>query len=69
MHYSIPELRCLLPDTYWYDLALHWLQHGMGVPSASIMLHEIIKLLHYADAKDPIILRMGTSGGIGELRC
>ncbi len=37
----------------------------MGVPSATIMLHEILKLLHYAGAEDPIIIRMGTSGGIG----
>ena len=30
------------------------------------MLHEIIKLLHYAGAKDSLIIRIGTSGGIGE---
>ena len=39
--------------------------HGMGVPSLSIMLHEVIKLLSYAGAKDPVIIRIGTSGGIG----
>lgn len=41
------------------------INHGMGVPSISIMLHEILKLLHYAKAEDPIILRLGTSGGLG----
>ena len=44
-------------------------QHGMGVPSITIMLHEIIKLLHYAGAKDAVIIRIGTSGGIGECMC
>lgn len=37
----------------------------MGVPSLSIMLIELFKLLHYAEAKDPIIIRIGSSGGIG----
>lgn len=39
--------------------------HGMGVPSASILLNEILKLLHYADASDVAIFRLGTSGGLG----
>lgn len=39
--------------------------HGMGVPSVSILLHEIFKLLHYAGVSDAIIIRIGTSGGIG----
>lgn len=39
--------------------------HGMGVPSISILLHELIKLLKYANARDPIIIRLGTCGGIG----
>ncbi|XP_026476382.1 uridine phosphorylase 2-like [Ctenocephalides felis] len=39
--------------------------HGMGVPSLSILLNEVMKLLHYAGAKDPIMFRIGTSGGIG----
>ena len=38
----------------------------MGVPSITILLHEIIKLLKYSGAVDPIILRLGTSGGIGK---
>ncbi|XP_048835716.1 uridine phosphorylase 2 [Brienomyrus brachyistius] len=39
--------------------------HGMGVPSISIMLHELIKLLHHAHCRDVILFRIGTSGGIG----
>ena len=36
--------------------------HGMGQPSASILMHEITKLLHYAEAQDVEYFRMGTSG-------
>lgn len=43
-----------------------FLQHGMGIPSISIMLHELIKLLHHAHCTDVTIIRIGTSGGIGE---
>lgn len=39
--------------------------HGMGCPSISILLNEILKLLYYAECKDVTIFRMGTSGGIG----
>ncbi|KAM4601396.1 uridine phosphorylase 1-like isoform 1-T1 [Polymixia lowei] len=39
--------------------------HGMGVPSTAIMLHELIKLLHYARCTNVTILRLGTSGGLG----
>lgn len=39
--------------------------HGIGMPSASIMLHEVAKLLHYARARDVSFVRMGTSGGVG----
>ncbi len=39
--------------------------HGMGVPSLSILLHEMIKLLSHAGAKDPVFFRIGTSGGVG----
>ncbi|KAI7809094.1 putative uridine phosphorylase 2, partial [Triplophysa rosa] len=41
------------------------ISHGMGVPSISIMLHELIKLLYHAKCRDVIIFRIGTSGGIG----
>jgi len=39
--------------------------HGMGKPSASILLHEITKLLSAADVRDPLFIRVGTSGGVG----
>lgn len=37
----------------------------MGIPSISIMLHELIKLLYHAKCSDITIIRIGTSGGIG----
>uniref|UniRef100_A0A4W4H097 Uridine phosphorylase n=1 Tax=Electrophorus electricus TaxID=8005 RepID=A0A4W4H097_ELEEL len=39
--------------------------HGMGAPSISIMLHELIKLLYHSRCRDVILFRIGTSGGIG----
>ncbi|KAM8826481.1 uridine phosphorylase 1 isoform 1-T1 [Synchiropus picturatus] len=39
--------------------------HGIGVPSASILLHELIKLLHHAGCTDVTVIRLGTSGGLG----
>lgn len=39
----------------------------MGIPSIAIMLHELIKLLYHAHCKDVTVIRIGTSGGIGEL--
>uniref|UniRef100_A0A7M4EP68 Uridine phosphorylase n=4 Tax=Crocodylus porosus TaxID=8502 RepID=A0A7M4EP68_CROPO len=39
--------------------------HGMGIPSISIMLHELIKLLHHAKCRGVTIIRIGTSGGLG----
>ncbi|CAL8084576.1 unnamed protein product [Calicophoron daubneyi] len=39
--------------------------HGMGVPSLSILLHEMFKLLYHAGCKDVIFIRLGSSGGIG----
>ncbi|XP_017750584.1 PREDICTED: uridine phosphorylase 2 isoform X3 [Rhinopithecus bieti] len=41
------------------------ISHGMGIPSISVMLHELIKLLHHAQCCDVTIIRIGTSGGIG----
>uniref|UniRef100_A0A8D2MR08 Nucleoside phosphorylase domain-containing protein n=1 Tax=Zonotrichia albicollis TaxID=44394 RepID=A0A8D2MR08_ZONAL len=47
-------------------VAMHQLwPHGMGIPSISIMLHELIKLLHHAKCRDVTIIRIGTSGGLG----
>lgn len=40
-------------------------QHGIGVPSVIVILHEILKLLHYAEAQDVKFFRIGTSGGLG----
>jgi len=39
--------------------------HGMGMPSVSIMLHELFKILHHAGCTDVLFFRVGTSGGIG----
>ncbi|XP_053323753.1 uridine phosphorylase 1 isoform X2 [Spea bombifrons] len=39
--------------------------HGMGIPSISIMLHELLKLLHYSKCSNVTIIRIGTSGGVG----
>lgn len=37
----------------------------MGIPSVGILLHEVIKLMYHAKARDPIFIRIGTCGGIG----
>ncbi|XP_030633853.1 uridine phosphorylase 1-like [Chanos chanos] len=39
--------------------------HGIGIPSISVMLHELFKLLYYAQCTDVTLIRLGTSGGIG----
>ncbi|XP_033026401.1 uridine phosphorylase 1 isoform X1 [Lacerta agilis] len=39
--------------------------HGMGIPSISIMLHELFKLLCHSKCSNVTIIRIGTSGGIG----
>lgn len=44
--------------------AVLWVNHGMGVPSLSIMLNEVTKLLYYAEATDVTFVRIGTSGGV-----
>lgn len=44
---------------------INMLQHGMGIPSVGILLHEVIKLMYHAQVCDPIFFRIGTSGGIG----
>ena len=41
------------------------INHGMGMPSLSILLHELFKLLAHAGASDVIWIRIGTSGGLG----
>ena len=53
----------------YISLSLHLIhlsfQHGMGIPSLSIVFHEILKLLHHAGATDVKFFRLGTSGGLG----
>lgn len=39
--------------------------HGLGMSSFGVLLHELFKLMFYAKCKDPIFIRLGTSGGIG----
>ncbi|KAI8495707.1 Uridine phosphorylase 1 [Branchiostoma belcheri] len=39
--------------------------HGMGMPSMSIMLNELLKLLYHARCSNVVMFRMGTSGGLG----
>lgn len=41
------------------------MSHGMGMPSMTIFLHEIAKLLEHAGAMDVKFIRIGTSGGVG----
>ena len=40
------------------------ISHGMGIPSAGILLHEVIKLMYHAGVTDPVFIRLGTCGGI-----
>uniref|UniRef100_A0A8B9NGK2 Uridine phosphorylase 2 n=1 Tax=Accipiter nisus TaxID=211598 RepID=A0A8B9NGK2_9AVES len=48
------------------DTFLSSQQHGMGIPSISIVLQEeLIKLLHQAKCRDVTIIRICTSGGLG----
>ncbi|XP_070559919.1 uridine phosphorylase 1-like [Ptychodera flava] len=39
--------------------------HGIGMPSLSTVLNEVIKLLRYAGCTDVVFIRLGTSGGVG----
>lgn len=77
--YIMEEINFILPTgTQLQDICMHSYRyslykigpvlsasHGVGVPSISILLHEIIKLVHHAKCKDPIFFRLGTCGGIG----
>lgn len=51
-------------ETFMTDSWRHF-QHGIGVPSFTVVFHELVKLMHHANVKDPIFFRIGTSGGIG----
>ena len=35
------------------------ISHGMGIPSAGILLHEVIKLMYHAGVRDPVFIRCG----------
>ncbi len=39
--------------------------HGIGMPSISILLHEVANLLEYAKCKNVVFMRVGTCGGLG----
>ncbi|MBF0105738.1 MAG: uridine phosphorylase [Deltaproteobacteria bacterium] len=39
--------------------------HGIGMPSLAVFMHEITKLLYYSECEDPMLMRIGTSGGVG----
>ncbi|XP_031556753.1 uridine phosphorylase 1-like [Actinia tenebrosa] len=41
------------------------INHGIGIPSLMVIMHETLKLLYHADAKDVTFFRIGTSGGLG----
>ncbi|XP_072020905.1 uridine phosphorylase 1-like isoform X2 [Amphiura filiformis] len=41
------------------------ISHGVGMPSISVLLHEVIKLLFYARCRHVKIIRIGTCGGLG----
>ena len=41
--------------------------HGIGCPSISVLLTEIMKLLLHAQCRDLTFFRIGTCGGIGKL--
>lgn len=64
-NFSVSENLCKSDRYVMYKTGpVLWVNHGMGVPSLSIMLIELFKLLTYAGARVKII-RVGTSGGVG----
>ena len=44
-------------------------QHGIGIPSLSVVFNEIIKLVYYAKCQDVEFFRIGTCGGLGNASC
>ena len=53
------------PIIYINNRCFILVQHGMGTPSLSILMHELIKLVFYSKCQNVVFLRIGTSGGIG----
>ena len=45
-----------------------FVNHGIGCPSLSVVLNEIIKLIYYAGCKDVTFFRVGTCGGLGKYK-
>ncbi|EDW80813.2 uncharacterized protein Dwil_GK11364 [Drosophila willistoni] len=41
------------------------LSHSLGAPSISILLNELIKLMHHAHCNSMTFIRIGQSGGVG----
>nr|XP_002128532.1 uridine phosphorylase 2 [Ciona intestinalis] len=39
--------------------------HGIGPASLSVVLHELLKLIHFSHCSDVSFIRIGTSGGLG----
>jgi len=66
---SSVKLKDLAEDAHRYALykvgPVLCASHGIGGPSISILLHELIKLMHYAKCQNPIFFRLGTCGGVG----
>lgn len=78
-HYIMEEISYKLPagttlmdiSQYSYRYSMYKIgpvisvSHGMGCSSIGILLHEMIKLMYHAKAKDPVFFRLGTCGGLG----
>ena len=62
------EIDNLTKDGHRYNMykigSILCVNHGIGHPSLTTLLHEIFKLLVYAKCKDVTILRLGTCGAI-----
>ncbi|KAK8809581.1 hypothetical protein WA158_000524 [Blastocystis sp. Blastoise] len=68
--FSIPNVEGPIGKTERYSLykAGRFIScsHGMGMPSLSILLHELAKIFYNAGVLDDVqIIRLGTSGGLG----
>ena len=69
---KITKIHKLKKDERFYGVYVDdvlFISHGMGMPSMSICLQEVLKLIYYAkkgkmkDIKNVFICRIGTSGG------
>ncbi|XP_029657960.1 uridine phosphorylase 1-like [Octopus sinensis] len=52
-------------STMDFEKAFGNIKHGIGESSTSVMLYELFKLLKFAKCVDPLIIRIGTCGGLG----